>query len=148
MTEKNTLGAVYQQAILNHNRNPIGFGALSGATYTITADNPVCGDQISVGVFFDTHQQHVEQVRFSDESCAICTASASLLCQQLSDIPIRRALRLAKSFVDFIETGQSLPSDELIPLQVFAELQHLPTRKRCATLPWTTLIKALQKAAD
>lgn len=142
------LDAVYQQVILQHNRHPVGFNQTDGASFTVEGHNPVCGDHVSMGVFFDDGKTVLQSVAFALESCAICTASASLLCQQLQQLPVNQVIGLADEFINFIQQGSELHSETLEPMQAFAELHRLPTRQRCATLPWETLLKMLQESNE
>lgn len=137
------LDAVYQQVILQHNRKPVGFDQIDDANQVGEGHNPVCGDHIRIGVFLDADGGSLERLGFADESCAICTASASLMCQQLQHIPLDEVVRLSDELIAFIMQGNAISSPALKSMQAFAELQHLPTRKRCATLPWETLKQTL-----
>ncbi len=137
--------AIYQQVILQHNRDPVGFNQVEGANITVKGHNPVCGDHISMAAFFSEDKATIEKLAFAEESCAICTASASLLCQQLQRLPINQIHNMAAEFIDFIQQAAELGSEKLQPMQVFSELHRLPTRQRCATLPWETLLKLLQE---
>lgn len=139
------LDAVYQQVVLQHNRDPIGFNQIDDASILIEGHNPVCGDHVSIAGFFSDDKASLEKVSFAQESCAICTASASLLCQQLRRLPINQAIHMAEEFINFIQQGSELSNEKLKPMQAFSELHRLPTRKRCATLPWETLLKLLQE---
>lgn len=145
MSAVNTLDALYQQVILEHNRQPVGFNKIADADIIGEGHNPVCGDHIRIGVFLDAEHVQLHRLGFADESCAICTASASLLCKQLQQIPLNEVDEITNEFIGFIKQGDSTQNPLLEPMQVFAELQRLPARKRCATLPWETLLKTLQE---
>ena len=137
------LDSVYQQLVLEHNRNPVGFGVDADAPYQVTLDNPTCGDRICLHAHIDQATGKLLQIGFSDENCAICTASASLMCQQINELVLNEAVFLAKQFNEFIDQGHSgqwLPN-ALQPLEVFTQLQHIPMRKNCAKLPWEALLE-------
>ncbi len=145
MTASSSLDALYQQVILEHNRHPVGFDQLDNASLIAQGYNPVCGDHIQLGLFLDAGGRHLQKLGFDGQSCAICTASASLLCQQLHDLSIDELKILVNSFLGFIKHATPLQEPSLQPLQVFAELQRLPTRQGCAALPWETLQTTLQE---
>ena len=81
----------------------------------------------------------LQELAFTGESCAICTASASLLCQQTSGLTARHAAAMARQFHQFVHDQQPLDDEQLQVLSIFAQLQRLPNRKTCATLPWQAL---------
>ena len=68
---------LYQEVILDHNKRPRNYGTLERATHRSEGLNPLCGDHIRVAVELDG--QHIQNVAFEGESCAICKASASMM---------------------------------------------------------------------
>ena len=48
------LRELYQEIILDHNKNPRNFGALKGATCSREGYNPLCGGYLAVISFFLT----------------------------------------------------------------------------------------------
>ena len=144
------LDSVYQQVVLEHNRKPVGFGHNTDAPYQVTVDNPTCGDRICVHLHVDHVTGQILKIGFSEESCAICTASASLMCQQVHAHTLDEAVSFAGQFNEFIEQAHSVEwlPDVLQPLDVFAQLQQIPMRKNCATLPWNALIELAQSITE
>jgi len=47
------LKELYQQVILDHNRNPRNFGALENHTHTAEGFNPLCGDHFFVDLILE-----------------------------------------------------------------------------------------------
>ena len=76
------LEELYQAVILDHSRRPRNFGELRDAAVLIHGDNPVCGDEIHLGVKFDT-DGGLQDIRFTGHGCAISQASASLMTMKL-----------------------------------------------------------------
>lgn len=137
-----TLSNLYQQVILEHNKKPLGFGEVDGADIIIDKHNVVCGDEIRLGVW--RQADTVQRVGFTGESCAICTASASMLCEYMRDLSLIEAERACQAFIAFINAEPSADQDLLNSnLLVFSELKKIPTRQRCATLPWEALVGAV-----
>src|SRR5690625_7377625 len=68
---------LYQQIILEHNRQPRHFGRLAGATHSARGQDALCGDDILVEL--RVCGDIVEAAGFSGEACAMTTASASML---------------------------------------------------------------------
>ncbi len=57
------LSELYQELILDHNARPRNFGALEQATHHADGYNPLCGDQLSVGLIIDA-EERIQDVRF------------------------------------------------------------------------------------
>ena len=134
---------LYQEVILDHNRKPRNFGALADASHRAEGLNPLCGDHIwvSMKVQGDT----VEAIQFEGEGCAICKASASMMTTTVKGKSVRLAEKLVQEFRGMatgqIDTGKD--SHQLGRLSVFAGVRDLPSRVKCAILPWHTLHAAL-----
>jgi nitrogen fixation NifU-like protein len=133
---------LYQEVILDHNRKPRNWGVLPDATHRAEGHNPLCGDHIvlTLKLSGDT----VDAVHFQGESCAICKASSSMMTTAVKGKSRGDAERLVREFRD-MATGKlevSAPH-HLGRLTVFAGVRDLPTRVKCAILPWHTLHAAL-----
>ena len=48
-----SLGELYQNVILEHNRSPRNYRAMDDATGTAEGNNPLCGDQLTVWLKLD-----------------------------------------------------------------------------------------------
>ena len=131
---------LYQEVILDHNRKPRNWGTLADATHHAEGVNPLCGDRLELGVKVNS-QDAVEAIAFEGESCAICKASASMMTTAVKGKSRARAEELIQEFRD-MATGKLDTQSEphhLGRLTVFAGMRDLPTRVKCAILPWHTL---------
>ena len=138
---------LYQEVILDHNRKPRNWGVLDGATHRAEGHNPLCGDHISVTL--KVTGDAVDAINFQGESCAICKASASMMTAVVKGRTRRDAEELIGEFRD-MATGKldvSRPH-HLGRLTVFAGVRDLPTRVKCAILPWHTLHAAFNSIAS
>ena len=133
---------LYQEVILDHNRKPRNWGQLDAPSHKAEGLNPLCGDHIWVTV--NVGDQRVEEIAFEGESCAICKASASMMTAKVKGKPVDEAERLVEDF-RAMTTGQmsASQSDHLGLLTVFEGVKDLPSRVKCAILPWHTLHAAL-----
>ena len=66
------LRELYQEVILDHNKQPRNFGAMEAADRTAEGFNPLCGDKVKLYVKMDGDA--IEEVRFEGAGCAISTA--------------------------------------------------------------------------
>ena len=134
---------LYQEVILDHNKKPRNFGALADATHKSEGLNPLCGDHIYLSL--KVNGDMVEGIGFEGESCAICKASASMMTTVVKGKPRALAEQLVGEFRDMatgkLDTAKS--PHQLGRLTVFAGVRDLPTRVKCAILPWHTLHAAL-----
>ena len=91
----------------------------------------------------------VDAINFQGESCAICKASASMMTTAVKGRSRRDAEELIGEFRDMAigKLDVSKPS-HLGRLVVFAGVRDLPTRVKCAILPWHTLHAALNSIAS
>lgn len=130
---------LYQEVILDHNRKPRNWGTLTDATHQAEGLNPLCGDRLQLAV--RVREGTVEAIAFEGESCAICKASASMMTSAVKGRKREDAEELIREFRD-MATGK-LDTDatphHLGRLTVFAGMRDLPTRVKCAILPWHTL---------
>jgi nitrogen fixation protein NifU and related proteins len=139
--------ALYQEVILDHNRKPRNYGALEHASHHAEGHNPLCGDHISVTV--DLDGERIDGIAFRGESCAICKASASMMTVAVKGKTRADAETLIGEFRDMATGKLDLAGPHHIGrLAVFAGVRDLPTRVKCAILPWHTLYAALNAVAS
>jgi nitrogen fixation protein NifU and related proteins len=139
--------ALYQEVILDHNRKPRNYGALEHASHHAEGHNPLCGDHISVALDFDG--ERIGGIAFQGESCAICKASASMMTVNAKGKTRADAETLIQEFRDMATGKLDLATPHHIGrLVVFAGVRDLPTRVKCAILPWHTLHAALNSVAS
>lgn len=134
-----TLAELYREVILAHAARPVGYQVAVDATHNAEGSNPLCGDHVTLQLQIEDAQ--VLAAAFTGESCAICTASASLLCEHLPGRPIAEVAVLAESFANAV-AGQD---DAACPafLQPMLGVRQYPARLQCALLPWRTAQDAL-----
>ena len=134
---------LYQEVILDHNRKPRNWGTLADATHQAEGVNPLCGDRLQLAV--KVKDDALEAIAFEGESCAICKASASMMTVAVKGKARETAEQLVQEFRD-MATGKldtATSPHHLGRLTVFAGMRDLPTRVKCAILPWHTLHAAL-----
>src|SRR5438094_2715474 len=75
------LSDLYQEVILDHNKNPRNFREIEDADQTADGKNPLCGDALRV--YVDMDGDTVRDVAFKGSGCAISKASASMMTQAI-----------------------------------------------------------------
>ena len=140
--------SLYQEVILDHNRKPRNYGVVDRATHKAEGHNPLCGDHLSLTLKLDG--ERVDAIAFNGESCAICKASASMMTATVKGKTRADAETLILEFRD-MATGKLDPASQphhLGRLTVFAGVRDLPTRVKCAILPWHTLHAAFNSVTS
>lgn len=138
--------SIYQEVILDHNRKPRNYGMLDDANYHALGHNPLCGDRIEVALHIEEEQ--IDRIAFHGESCAICKASASMMTATIKGKSRTEAEMLIKEFREMVVGNLDLSGPHhLGRLAIFAGVRDLPTRVKCAILPWHTLQAALNSVA-
>ncbi len=136
------LSELYQEVILDHNKNPRNFGVLEGANRKAEGNNPLCGDRLTVYVRLDGDR--IQEIAFKGAGCAISTASASIMTEALKGKKLDEAQSLFQAFHNLV-TGQGSPGlESLGKLAVFHGVSEFPIRVKCATLAWHTFQAALE----
>jgi nitrogen fixation protein NifU and related proteins len=137
------LSELYQEVILDHNKNPRNFREIQDADKTADGNNPLCGDALRVFLAMDGDK--VADVAFKGSGCAISKASASMMTQAVKGKSREEADVLFDEFHRMV-TGQLDPEAEgehLGRLKIFAGVLEFPARVKCASLSWHTLHAAL-----
>jgi len=139
--------SLYQEVILDHNRKPRNYGKLDHANHHAVGHNPLCGDRLDITLQLDNDQ--INNIAFQGESCAICKASASMMTAAVKGKSRADAETLIHEFRE-LATGKldiNQPN-HLGRLTVFSGIRDLPTRVKCAILPWHTLHAALNSLSN
>jgi nitrogen fixation protein NifU and related proteins len=140
-----SLDDLYKEVILDHYRNPRNKSALPEAELSVTRNNPLCGDEITI--LARVADGSVAAVAYQGTGCSISQASASMLTEAVSGRAVGDARDLAARFRGMM-AGEVDPSEEefgdLIALKGVAKY---PIRIKCAVLAWDVLQEALEGAA-
>lgn len=140
------LRELYQQVILDHNKNPRNYGYLDPHNREALGHNPLCGDALSLEVMVDEERDVVSGVAFHGEGCAISKASASIMTTVMKGLPVHEALLLIDTFQRIVTDKNPVDDEQLAELgkiAVFAGVREFPARVKCASLAWHTMRNAL-----
>ncbi|MEI6892605.1 MAG: SUF system NifU family Fe-S cluster assembly protein [Pontiella sp.] len=138
------LRELYQEVILDHNKNPRNFRKMEAPDGFAHGNNPLCGDQIDI--YLKITNGIVEDVSFDGTGCAICTSSASMMTLAIKGKSEEDAMALFSSFHHALTEESEFPEDvPLGKLKVLTGVKDYPVRVKCATLAWHTFDAALKK---
>jgi nitrogen fixation protein NifU and related proteins len=137
------LSDLYQEVILEHNKNPRNFREIENATHTADGHNPLCGDALKVYLNIENNQ--VTDVAFKGSGCAISKASASMMTQAVKGKTKAEAETLFSEFQKMVTGELDIETDDnsLGKLKIFAGVLEFPARVKCASLSWHTVHAAL-----
>ena len=139
------LRELYQQLILDHNKNPRNFRVLDPANRFAEGYNPLCGDKIQV--YLQLQGNQIKDIGFQGSGCAISKASASLMTETIKGKTLGESEAYFKDFQAMLtDPSSNLGLDQMGKLFVFAGVRNYPIRVKCATLSWHTLRAAIENA--
>ena len=142
------LSDLYQEVILDHNKNPRNFREIENADKFAEGHNPLCGDQLKV--FLKLEDERVKDVAFVGSGCAISKASASMMTQVIKGKNREQAEVLFDEFHRMVlgEMDEESEENSLGKLKIFAGVREFPARVKCASLSWHTLHAALNNETE
>lgn len=136
---------LYSDTILAHGRAPAHAARPDGWQSSARGDNPMCGDRITV--FVSRAGDHLAQAGFEARGCELVKASADLMCEAVATLPDAAIRSLAAQVEAMARSGHIPEWDQACPacatLGPLSAVHEYPSRLRCVTLPWTTLVTAL-----
>lgn len=137
------ISELYQQVILDHNKNPRNYGELKPCTHFAEGYNPLCGDHFNIYVNLDGDV--IQDIHFHGAGCAISKSSASIMTTLVKGKTIQEAEEYFKLFQHLVTADMNELTDmeSLGKLAVFAGVREFPSRIKCASLAWHTMKSAI-----
>lgn len=134
---------LYQEIILDHNKNPRNFRKMDNPTCSQEGFNPLCGDHLHL--YLKLEDGMIRDISFEGNGCAISKSSASLMTSVLKGKSVAEADALFEKFHKLVTStmDEEQQIEELGKLAVFAGVREFPARVKCASLAWHTLRAAL-----
>ena len=139
------LRALYEEVILEHNRHPRHYPENPpGCNHHGHGFNPLCNDEVTLHL--KVEDGVIREVGFEGAGCAVAMASASMLTEAVLGKRVDEVRELfARVHAMLAEDGSS---EGVGKLKVLAGVKEFPMRVKCASLPWHTLMAALEDRAD
>ncbi len=137
------LRELYQEIIIDHNRNPRNHHGMEDATTYANGFNPLCGDKLTV--YAKLEQGLIRDLSFVGCGCAISQASASLMTDAVKGKTIEEAHELFHRVHHMLTQDDEAELPSVGKLMVLAGVKSFPARVKCATLAWHTLEAALNR---
>lgn len=137
------LNDLYSQVIKDHNLSKHNKHALENPSVTVPGRNPSCGDEIELSLI--QKDGLIQDAAYNGVGCAISEASVSIMIDLVRGKTPAEARELCKLFLKMIRREALTPEEEK-KLEEGAALMNvsgMPARVKCATMPWHTLLTAL-----
>jgi nitrogen fixation NifU-like protein len=134
---------LYQEVILDHNRQPHNFRTMEGANRHAEGYNPLCGDRLSL--YLKVEDGVIRDASFEGTGCAISKASASMMTDSVKGKTLDEVRGLFEDFHEMVTRtgGSPAGAGRLGKLAVFEGVRQYPARVKCASLAWHTLRSAI-----
>ena len=143
---------LYQEIILDHGKNPRNLGKFENFNKDAKGHNPLCGDKVHVYLKLDENKK-ISDIKFEGHGCAISMASASIMTELMKNKEEAEVKELIDDFLKMIKDSPELKSkiisdDDKIKLMSLSGVKKYPMRVKCATLPWHTLVSAMENKLE
>ena len=140
------LKALYQEVILDHNRNPRNYRKMENPDRFLEGYNPLCGDRYTV--YIKMKGEVIEDISFQGSGCAISKASASVMGSLLKGKTRAEAEVIFDQFHRLVRGESKADAEELGKLAAFSGVSEFTARVKCAILAWHTMKNVLEDKAE
>ncbi len=131
---------IYQKELLRHAAAAIGHGRLDDPDASVTVDNPLCGDRVTVDVAI--REGRVAQFSHVVRACLLCQASASIIGARAAGETLARIGAIMEAVRRMLQEDAPLPDDVWSDLSAFTPVAAHKSRHNCVLLPFEALIQA------
>lgn len=149
---------LYSEVILDHSRSPHGFGLAPDCDAQSHQMNPICGDEVTLGVRLSRTNDAgvsdcvIDSITWDGQGCSISMAATSVLAEELTGEPVVKARDAHERFVELMHArGAQLDfntAEQLGDAAAFSGVAKYPARIKCALLGWMALHDALNRAEN
>jgi len=135
--------ALYNEALIKRAREAIGRGRLAAASASVTLDNPLCGDRVTMDVRVE--QGTIVAIAHDVRGCLLCEAAASTVVQLFSGLNASGTKAGFDAISRLMLEGAAPPAD-LSALEVFSPVHATRSRRNCVLLPFRAFEQALAQS--
>jgi nitrogen fixation NifU-like protein len=136
--------ALYHDAILAAARARTGAGRLAAPDRSITRDNPLCGDRVTLDVHLDGDR--VLALGQTTRGCLLTEAAASILAGHAAGLDAA-ALGTALADLRSLLDGRAATPPHWPDLAIFQPVATIKSRHECVLLPFLALDELLADRA-
>jgi nitrogen fixation NifU-like protein len=122
-----------------------GAGTLPPPALKGEADNPLCGDRVSILLQLDGSR--IAALAHKTRGCLLCAAAAAAIGRRAPGLSADEVRAIADRLRVWLKDGAALADDKGWPeLADFAPVRTVKTRHDCVLLPFKALLSALDSA--
>lgn len=133
--------ALYHAALVNRAKAAYGKGRLTAAGASITLDNPLCGDRVTLDV--RTQDGRVEAIGHQVRGCLLCEAAAATIAETCRDKPVAEIRDIIPAIRTLMREGGTAAAWPA--LEIFTPVHDSKSRRDCVLLPFSALEQALDQ---
>lgn len=131
---------IYKAVLLAHYRDPKNQGSVEGANLMSEGFNANCGDKVRLGLFMDGDV--IRRIVHQSRACAICTASISMMSEQLAGATVNSAKQCIAQIKLALTTNTHWPTG----CEALSGAATSINRHKCILLGWQACEEALDQA--
>ncbi|MBF0272149.1 MAG: SUF system NifU family Fe-S cluster assembly protein [Magnetococcales bacterium] len=138
---------LYEEVILDHNRNPFHYmHTPPNTTHRAHGFNPTCGDEFTLSLQIEDGV--IQHAGFDGAGCSVSVAAASMMTEVLEGLSVPEAETLFQQMTAFLHGDPVTPRAKDRPLgklELVGGFLDYPDRIKCANLAWFILHAALKQ---
>lgn len=139
---------LYQEGLLALADAAHGEGRLDAPDVTLTLDNPLCGDRVTLDLHCD-QAGRIAALGHHVRGCVLCRAATNLLGQQAVGQDTASLDTLHRAIKDALRGRHTWPTDEpWQDLVLFEPAAAHKSRHECVLLPFAAVVEALRQHGD
>jgi nitrogen fixation NifU-like protein len=135
--------SLYQTAIVETARRATGKGRLPAPDASVTLDNPLCGDRVTIDLAMAGGR--VTALGHEVRGCLLCEAAAAIIASHATGATADELKAASASAATLLSGADAAPAWP--DLSMFLPVRAHKSRHRCVLLPFEALEAALAKAA-
>jgi nitrogen fixation NifU-like protein len=129
--------ALYQKAIVELARDASAAGAMANPDASVTRDNPLCGDRVTLQARF-APDGSIAELKHTTRGCLLCQASAAMVGHHAAGLSAQKAAAAEELARGFLK-GAAPGSDAWPELDYFIPVRGHKSRHDCVILAFDAL---------
>jgi len=134
--------ALYHAALVDRAKAAFGKGRLAEPTASVTLDNPLCGDRVTIDIALADGK--LAQIGHQVRGCLLCEAAAATIAENCSHRPVAQARAIIPAIRAMMQDGEPAGA-EWPALEIFTPVHASKSRRDCVLLPFAALEKLLDQ---
>ncbi len=134
--------ALYHTALVARARTAFGKGKLADADASVTIDNPLCGDRVTLDL--KVADGRIAAIGHEVRGCLLCEASAATIAEFLRGSGRAEIDAIGAAAKRLMKDGAADP--QWACLEIFTPVHLAKSRRECVLLPFEALTRAASAA--